>query len=131
VVTLCKIDGKSYDDIVTAIQETYTVVEGSNKGTALHKQREIRDILGVKVGHSVSFAPKEESPELFDELVRYLFGTPRESVRVEVVHNQKTLTYEAAYSTGTRAVNHIDNENDVVYWGEITIEFRPMEIQTE
>ena len=129
MITLCKIDGVSYDDIVTAITETYDVIEGSNKGTALYRQREIRDILGVKMGHSISFAPKGDNPEKYDDLVRYLFGSVRESVMLEVVKDQKTMTYEAAYSTGSRPVTHIDDENDVVYWGEITIVFRPMENQ--
>lgn len=129
MVTLCKIDGQSYDILVTAVAENYNVVEGANKGVALHNQRELRDIQGIKIGHSVTFAPNDEDPEKFDELTRYLFGSIRESVFVEVVHDQTTITYEAAYSVGKRAVTHIDNEKGVVYWGELTVDFRPMENQ--
>jgi hypothetical protein len=128
MITLCKIDGKSFDVLVTAIAESFEVVEGANSGTAIYRQREIRDILGVKIGHSITFAP-DNDPEVFDELVNYLFGTVRESVILEAVHNQKTISYEAAYNTGARKVSHIDEDNDVVYWDELTIDFRPIETQ--
>lgn len=128
MITLCKIDGKSFDVLVTAIAESFEVVEGANSGTAIYRQREIRDILGVKIGHSITFAP-DNDPEVFDELVNYLFGTVRESVILEAVHNQKTISYEAAYNTGARKVSHIDEDNDIVYWDELTIDFRPIETQ--
>lgn len=128
MINLCKIDGKPYDVLITAIGENFNVIEGKNSGVALHRQREIRDILGVKIGHSITFAP-DNDPEAFDELVNYLFGSIRPSVMLEVVHNQKTIIYEAAYNTGSRNVSHIDEDNDVIYWDELTIDFRPMENQ--
>lgn len=127
-MNLCKIDGISFDALVTAIGETFNVIEGKNSGVAIHRQREIRDILGVKIGHSITFAP-DNDPEAFDELTEYLFGSIRPSVMLEVVHNQNTIIYEAAYNTGSRNVSHIDEDNDVVYWDELTIDFRPMENQ--
>ena len=128
MLTLCKIDGVSYDVLITAIAETFNVVEGANSGTALYRQRAIRDLLGVKIGHSITFAP-DNDPEAFDTLTNYLFGSVRPYVELEVVHNQKTISYQAAYNTGTRMVRHIDDDNDVVYWDELTVEFRPMENQ--
>lgn len=128
MISLVKIDGVSYDVLVTAIEERYEVVEGENSGTALYRRREIRDLAGVKIGHSVTFSPGND-PEVFDALCSYLFGTLREYVTLEVVHNQTTIAYEAAYNTGSRRVTHIDDENDVVYWDELTVEFRPMECQ--
>lgn len=130
MITLCKIDGKSFDALVTAIQETSEVIEGSNSGTALYRQREIRDILGVKVGHSITF-DADSDPVLFDELYNYLFGTIRPYVIIEVVHNQETISYQAAYNTGSRHVAHIDDESDTVYWSELTVDFRPMENQID
>lgn len=128
MLTLCKIDGVSYDVLVTAISESFNVVEGSNSGTALYRQREIRDLLGVKIGHTITFAP-DNDPDAFDALTSYLFGSVRPYVTLEVVHNQTTIAYEAAYSTGTRRVRHIDDNNDIVYWDELTVDFRPMENQ--
>lgn len=128
MLTLCKIDGVSYDVLITAISESFNVVEGSNSGTALYRQREIRDLLGVKIGHTITFAP-DNDPDAFDALTSYLFGSVRPYVTLEVVHNQTTIAYEAAYSTGTRRVRHIDDNNDIVYWDELTVDFRPMENQ--
>ena len=128
MLTLCKIDGVSYDVLITAIEENFTVVEGANTGTSLYRQREIRDLLGVKIGHSITFAP-DNDPDAFDALTTHLFGALRPFVTLEVVHNQRTITYEAAYNTGSRRVSHIDDENDIVYWDELTVDFRPMETQ--
>lgn len=126
MLNLIKIDGVSYDVLVTAIQETPNVVEGDNSGIALFRNREIRDITGIKIGHAITFAP-DNDPEIFDALYEHLFGTIRESVVIEVVHNQTTISYEAAYNTGSRSVSHIDDVNGVVYWNELTVEFRPIE----
>lgn len=130
MITLCKIDGKSYDVLVTAIHENYSVVEGANSGIALHRDREIRDITGIKIGHSITFDADKDMAE-FDELTEYLFGAVRPSVMLEVVHGQKTIIYEAAYSSGSRHVAHIDEdaEETAVHWSELTVDFRPLETQ--
>lgn len=127
-MTLCKIDGIEFDVLVTGIQRNFNVIEGSNSGIAIRKQRELRDILGVKIGHSVSFSG-DENPEEYEALVNYLFGSIRESVMIDIIHNQTHIQYEAAYNTASDSVSHIDNDNDVVYWNELTVEFRPIEMQ--
>ena len=128
MVSLVKIDGIAYDVLVTAIQEKFEVIEGPNSGFALYRQRELRDITGIKIGHVVTFAP-DNDPDAFDALTDHLFGAVRPSVQIEVVHGQSTISYEAAYSTGSRAVVYIDDGKDVVGWGDLTVEFRPMETQ--
>lgn len=130
MLTLCKIDGKSYDVLVTAIDEKTEIIEGANSGLALFRQREIRDIQGVKIGHAVTFAP-DNDVEAFEELYDYLFKSIRPSVNVEIVHGQKTINYEAAYNTCNRRVSHIDDENDIVFWDEMTVDFRPIENQID
>lgn len=128
MISLCKIDGRSFDAIVTAIQEKTEILEGANSGIAISRDREIRDITGIKIGHAVTFDP-DADPVAFDELYNYLFGSIRQSVFVEIVHGQKAILYEAAYNTCDRSVSHIDEENEVIYWGELTVEFRPIENQ--
>lgn len=130
MITLCKIDGISFDVLVTAIQETTEIIEGPNSGVSIQRQREIRDILGIKIGHAVTFAP-DNNPAEFDRLYDYLFKTIRPSVMVECVHDQQSISYEAAYNTCSRNVTHIDDENNVVSWDEMTIEFRPLENQID
>lgn len=128
MITLCQIDGIPFDVLVTAIQEKTEIIEGPNNGVSIQRQREIRDILGVKIGHVVTFAP-DSDPEQFDMLYDYLFKTIRPSVMVECVHGQTSISYEAAYNTCSRNVSHIDDENNIVSWDEMTIEFRPIENQ--
>ena len=124
---LVKIDGKVYDALVVAISEKANIIEGKNKGTSLYRNREIRDIEGIKYEHSVTFAPNDEAPELFDELFSYLFDSIRESVELEIVHGQQTIAYEASYSTGSRAVVYINGKTDFVGWGDLTVAFRSIE----
>lgn len=128
MLTLCKIDGISYDVLVSAIEETYNVIEGANSGTAIAKQREIRDVLGVKIGHKITFSPGD-NPENFDELKNYLFGAVRPSVILEVASDQSTITYEAAYNTGARRVAYINDDDNIVGWDDLTVDFRPIEMQ--
>ena len=128
MLTLCKIDGKSYDVLISAIEETYNVIEGANSGIAIANQREIRDILGVKIGHIITFSPGDD-PDTFDELKDYLFSSIRPSVTLEVAYNQSTITYEAAYNTGARRVAYIDDDNNIIGWDDLTVEFRPIELQ--
>lgn len=132
---LVKINGIVYDVIVTAIEENPEIVEGSNSGTALYRQRDIRDIVGVKYSHKITFSPNDENPELFDTLFSDLFDNVRESVFIEVVHGQTTISYEARYSTSSRRVNYIskikdadtEDETDFIHWDDLTIEFRSIE----
>ena len=124
---LVKIDGVVYDVLVSAIEEVPTVVEGGNTGTALYRQRDIRDIAGIKYAHKITFSPSDEAPELFDQLYSYLFDNVRESVMLEVVHGQEHISYEARYSTGSRRVAYINDKTDFVGWDDLTVEFRSME----
>lgn len=126
MITLCKIDGKSYDVLVSAIEEKAEIKEGSNSGTSLQNDREIRDLKGIKYRHSITFSPDADR-EVFEELWEYLFGSLRESVALEVVHGQTTVTYEAAYNTGSRRVAYMDDRQDIVGWADLTVEFRSIE----
>lgn len=124
---LVKIDGVVYDVLVSALEEIPEVVEGPNIGTALYRQRDIRDIAGIKYAHKITFSPNDEAPELFDRLYSYLFDNIRESVMLEVVHGQTTLSYEARYNTGARRVAYFNNKTDFVGWDDLTVEFRSIE----
>lgn len=132
---LIKINGVSYDVLVTAIEEIPEVVEGNNSGTALHRHRDIRDIAGIKYAHKITFSPNDEYPEMFDSLFSCLFDNVRESVLIEVPHGQETISYEARYSTGSRRVAYIskikdadaEDETDFIHWDDLTVDFRSIE----
>ena len=129
---LVKIDGVVYDVLVSAIEETAEKVQGGNSGTALYRQREILDIAGIKYAHKITFSPNEEAPEMFDRLFSYLFDNVRESVFLEVVHGQTTISYEATYTTGGRSVayiskRHPDDTDEFIGWDDLTVDFRSRE----
>jgi hypothetical protein len=129
---LVKIDGVVYDVLVSAIEETAEKVQGGNIGTAIYRHRDILDIVGIKYGHRITFSPNENAPELFDNLFSYLFDTVRDSVLLEVVHGQDTISYEATYTTGSRSVAYISKKNaedteEFVGWDDLTIDFRSRE----
>lgn len=130
MLTLCKIDGVTYDVLVTAIQEKTEVIEGANSGVSIQRQREIRDILGIKIGHAVTFAP-DNDPDEFDKLYKYLFRNIRQSVMIEIADGTETISYEAAYNTCTRDVTREDDFVDRVHYNEMTIDFRPIENQID
>ena len=129
---LVKIDGVVYDVLVSAIEEIPEKVQGGNIGTALYRQRDILDIAGIKYTHKITFSPNEQAPEMFDQLFSYLFDNVRESVFLEVVHGQKTILYEATYTTGGRRVayiskNHPDDTEEYIGWDDLTVDFRSRE----
>ena len=135
---LVKIDGVVYDVLVSALEEKAEKVQGSNSGTALHRNRTINDIVGIKYAHSITFSPNEQHPELFDSLFSYLFDSVRDSVLLEVVHGQTTISYEADYWTGARKVDYINQkktidengeemETEFVGWNDFTVEFKSKE----
>ena len=132
---LVKIDGVSYDVLVSALEGKAEKVQGGNTGTALYRQREIQDTAGIKLYHSITFSPNEQHPELFDALYSYLFDNVRDSVMLEVVHGQTTISYEATYTTGARRVDYItkkkdaDTEEEIDFfgWSDLTVEFRSVE----
>lgn len=138
---LLKINGVVFDAIISALEEISEKVQGGNVGTALYRQREIQDTAGIKLRHKITFSPSEENPELFDTLYSFLFDTVRDSVYLEVVHGQKSIAYEATYTTGARRVNYIskridpdtEEETDFIHWDDLTVEFRSIEtvINTE
>lgn len=127
MINLVEIDGMSFDAIVSAIEEIPEVVEGKNTGTALYRDRDIRDIKGIKYTHKITFSPNDEAPEMFDSLFSYLFDNIRESVMLKVVHGQKTMNYEAKYTTGSRRVAYINDKTDFVGWDDLTVDFRSIE----
>lgn len=128
MTNLCIIDGKEFDVLVTGIRETTEILEGANSGVSLHRNREIRDITGIKITHAISFAP-DTDPDRFEELYDHLFGSIKPSVHLKVAHGQEMIEYEAAYNTCDRGVIYRDENSGFIGWDELTVEFRPIENQ--
>ena len=126
----CVIDGKSYDVIVTGIEESFSILYTENTGrTASLGARMTLDPLGTFFSHKVTFRRSKENYAEFDRLYNFL-STPRyDGFQIEIVHNQTTIKYDAYVSQGTRTLQRIVERIKKVLWGELAVNFIPMEAQ--
>lgn len=126
----CAIDGKSYDVIVTGIEESFSILYTENTGrTSSLGARMTLDPLGTFFSHKVTFRRSKENYAEFDRLYNFL-STPRyDGFQIEIVHNQTTIKYDAYVSQGTRTLQRIVERIKKVLWGELAVNFIPMEAQ--
>ena len=126
----CIIGGKSYDVIVTAIEESFSILYTENTGRTLGIGAPMTlDPLGTFFSHTVTFKRSKENAKEFDRLYEYL-STPRyDGIPIEIVHGQTTLQYDAYVSQGKRALTRIAEKINRVLWGEFQVNFIPMRAQ--
>lgn len=124
----CKIGGRNYEVLVTAIEETFNILYSENTGRTMADGAKMTlDPLGTFYGHKVTFRRKRGYEREFDDLFDYV-STPRTSgIDVELVHNQTSIKYTAYISNGTRSLKKIDVEK--VYWGDLSLNIVPIEAQ--
>lgn len=127
---IVKINGRSYDVIVVGIEENFSILYSDNTGRTLSETaRMTLDPIGTFIGHKVKFARKNGHEDDYDALFDFV-STPRfVGVDLEIVHGQQIIKYEAYVSSGSRAVRNISKKSLKVYWGELELNFVPMEAQ--
>ena len=122
---LVTIDGTNYDVCVLSIEENFKILDSENSGRSIaEKGRMIREIVGTFLGHKVTFRRRGSNLAAFDNLFEVL-RRAQEYHSVKIVHNQTTITYDAYVTTGVRKVERV--EGSKVLWGELEVEFVPME----
>lgn len=126
----CRINGQAFDVTVAIsdIEETFNVLDGENAGRVM-TGRMVRDIIGTYIGHKVTFFNGKHDRD-FDALWDYLVAhSVDDSVQLEAADGQKSISYEAYYTSGTRKLkNAADGVN---IWDEIEINFVPMDAQVK
>ena len=125
---LCKINGVEFDATVAIsdFEESFNVLDGENTGRVL-SGRMVRDIIGTYIGHQVTFFAAKNQAD-FDALWDYLVAhSVDDSVMVELADGQKTISYEAYYTSGSRKL--FKRESGVNYWDQIQVSFVPMDAQ--
>lgn len=125
-----KIGGRVYDVIVSEISESFEILYSENTGRTLSDSAKmILDPLGTFFGHKVTFLRKNGKEEEFDSLFNYL-SVPRSSgIPVELVHGQKTISYNAYVSKGERKLTKINDKTGKVYWDALSVNIVPIEAQ--
>ena len=126
-----KIDGREYNVSVLGISETATIAYTVNTGQTVNG-RTILDPIGTSYGHAVTVGRKKGDVNELDKLYDYVTKPRFDAMRVDAVHGQDTINYEAYISTPiTRVVKKIDDANEIVYYDAFDIVFTPIEAQVK
>ncbi len=125
-----KIGGRAYDVLVTELSESFNILYSENTGRTMSVgARMTLDPLGTFIGHKITFKRKSGYEKEFDRLFDFVSIPRYDGVPVEIVHNQKTISYDAYISQGERPLKKIDEKKGKVYWDALTLNIIPMEAQ--
>lgn len=124
-----KINGVSFDVnvAISAYSRNFNVLDGENAGRTL-SGRMVRDVIGTYIGHNVTVFRKGDNYQGLDAFWDYLIQhSTDDSVLLEAADGQKTISYQAYYTSGTQDIEKV--ENGINYWGEIQVNFIPIDAQ--
>lgn len=124
-----KLNGRSFDaDVaISKYNRNFNVLDGENAGRVM-TGRMVRDIIGTYIGHKITVFRRGDNYVGLDELWDYLVAhSVDDSIMLEAADGQTTISYEAYYTSASQDIEQVIN--GVNYWGEIEINFIPMEAQ--
>ncbi len=126
----CVINGKSYDVIVTDIEESFSILYTENTGRTLGTGAPMTlDPIGSFFSYKITFKRNKDNYKDFDDLYEFIYTPRYDGFSVEFAHNQTTLKFKAYVSQGTRAIKKIDLKTNKTQWGELAVNFVPIEAQ--
>ena len=129
-MTVCKINGKEYNVIISDIEENFSILHSSDAGRTLDIGAPmVLTPIGTFIGHTVTVARKPGYEKDFDDLFNFLMQPRYDGINVEMVHNQESINYSAYVSSGKRKIERIDLNENKVYWGEMQINIVPIKAQ--
>lgn len=124
-----KLNGKVFDAnvAISKYNRYFNVLDGSNAGRVM-TGRMVRDVIGTYLGHKVTVFRRGNNYKGLDEFWDYLYQhSVDDSVLLEAADGQSTISYEAYYTSASQDIEKV--ENGVNYWGEIEVNFIPMDAQ--
>ena len=126
-----KLNGVEFDaDVaISSYSRNFNVLDGENAGRVL-SGRMVRDIIGTYIGHKLTVFRRGDNYEGLDRFWDYLVQhSVDDYVVLEAADGQTTISYEAYYTSATQDIEHVVNGTN--YWGEIEINFVPMDAQVK
>ena len=124
-----KINGKVFDAqvAISKYNRNFNVLDGDNAGRVM-TGRMIRDVIGIYLGHKITVFRRGDNYKGIDEFWNYLYEhSVDDSVMLEAADGQTTISYEAYYTSASQDIEKV--EGGVNYWGEIQVNFVPMDAQ--
>lgn len=124
-----KINGITFDaDVaISKYNRYFNVLDGDNAGRVM-TGRMVRDVIGSYLGHKVTVFRRGDNYQGLDRFWDYLFAhSIDDSVMLEAADGQTTIAYEAYYTSASQDIEK--GENGVNYWGEIEVNFIPIDAQ--
>ncbi len=126
-----KLNGVLFD-VDVAIGEysrNFNVLDGPAAGRVM-TGRMVRDVIGTYLGRKVKVFRRGDNYKGLDRFWDFLVEhSVDESVLLECADGQSTLAFEAYYTAGEQPIEQVTN--GVNYWGEIEINFIPMDAQVK
>lgn len=126
-----KLNGVEFDADVAigSYNRNLNVLDGENAGRVM-TGRMVRDIIGAYIGHKMTVFRRGDNYEGLDAFWDYLVAhSVDDSVMLEAADGQTTISYEAYYTSASQDIEKV--ENGVNYWGDIEVNFIPMEAQVK
>nr|DAF30801.1 MAG TPA: hypothetical protein [Caudoviricetes sp.] len=124
-----KLNGVEFDaDVaISAYNRNFNVLDGPNAGRVL-TGRMIRDVIGTYLGHKITVFRRGDDYAGLDEFWEYLYQhSIDDSVLLEAADGQKTISYQAYYTSASQDIEKV--EKGVNFWGEIEVNFIPIDAQ--
>lgn len=126
-----KLNGVEFDaDVaISSYNRSFNVLDGPNAGRVM-TGRMVRDIIGTYIGHKLTVFRRGDNYAGLDKFWDYLVAhSVDDSVMLEAADGQKTISYEAYYTSASQDIEKVDG--GVNYWGDIEVSFVPMEAQVK
>ena len=124
-----KLNGTEFDAevAISSYNRNFNVLDGPNVGRVL-SGRMIRDVIGTYLGHKITVFRRVDDYAGLDAFWDYLYQhSIDDSVLLEAADGQTTISYEAYYTSASQDIEKV--ENGVNYWGEIEVNFIPIDAQ--
>lgn len=124
-----KLNGTEFDAevAISSYNRNFNVLDGENAGRVM-TGRMVRDIIGTYIGHKIKVFRRDDNYEGLDRFWDYLVEhSVDDFVMLEAADGQNTIAYEAYYTAASQDIEKV--ENGINYWGEIEINFIPMDAQ--